>query len=66
MTTLSMADYEADCAAIANAPPEERIDGPWRVADLDAKLATARERMREWGVVRVDAIGRWPERRVTR
>lgn len=65
MATLSLADLAGDESAIANAPPEER-PGPWRNAVLDAKLAEARERMREWGVVRVDAIGRWPERRVTR
>lgn len=65
MTTLSLADLAGDESAIANAPPSER-PGPWRVAELDAKLAEARERMREWGVVRVDAIGRWPERRVQR
>lgn len=66
MSALVYDELLSEEQAARNAPPDERIDGPWRVAALDAKLAQARERMRQWGIAPLDASGKWPERRARR
>lgn len=66
MSALIYSELCADEQARANAPADERLPGPWRVPDLDAKLADARERMRRFGIVELSETGRWPQRRVKR